>query len=82
MECEQFKPLIEDQLEGKSGASSRGNSSSNSYIKVVAVKKLVVGFVGGASVPTLSVGDVRLRPSLGGIRVALSCRAGDAHLLL
>ncbi len=51
------------------------------YIKVVAVKKLVVGFVGGASVPTLSVGDV-LRPSLGGIRVALSCRAGDAHLLL
>ncbi len=52
------------------------------YIKVVAVKKLVVGFVGGASVPTLSVGDVRLRPSLGGIRVALSCGAGDAHLLL
>ncbi len=46
------------------------------YIKVVAVKKLVVGFVGGASVPTLSVGDVRLRPSLGGTRVALSCRAG------
>ncbi len=35
------------------------------YIKVVAVKKLVVGFVGGAAVPTLSVGDVRLRPSLG-----------------
>ncbi len=52
------------------------------YIKVVAVKKLVVGFVGGASVPTLSVGDVRLRPSLGGTSVALSCRAGDAHLLL
>ncbi len=52
------------------------------YIKVVAVKKLVVGFVGGASVPTLSVGDVRLRPSLGGTCVALSCRAGDAHLLL
>ncbi len=52
------------------------------YIKVVAVKKLVVGFVGGASVPTLSVGDVGLRPSLGRIRVALSCRAGDAHLLL
>ncbi len=52
------------------------------YIKVVAVKKLVVGFVGGASVPTLSVGDVGLRPSLGGICVALSCRAGDAHLLL
>ncbi len=69
-------------MEGKSGASSRGNSSSNSDIKVVAVKKLVVGFVGGAVVPTLSVGDVRLRPSLGGIRVALSCRAGDAHPLL
>jgi len=27
---EQFKSLIEEQLEGKSGASSRGNSSSNS----------------------------------------------------
>ncbi len=39
------------------------------YIKVVAVKKLVVGFVGGASIPTLSVGDTRLCPSLGGIRV-------------
>ncbi len=52
------------------------------YFKVVAVKKLVVGFVGGASIPTLSVGDTRLCPSLGGIRVALSCRAGDAHLLL
>ncbi len=52
------------------------------YIKVVAVKKLVVGFVGGAAVLTLSVGDVRLRPSFGGIRVALSCRAGDAHPLL
>ncbi len=52
------------------------------YIKVVAVKKLVVGFVGGATVPTLCVGDGRLRLSLGGSRVALSCRAGDAHLLL
>lgn len=29
-EWEQFKSLNEDQLEGKSGASSRGNSSSNS----------------------------------------------------
>ncbi len=29
-------------MEGKSGASSRGNSSSNSVFKVVAVKKLVV----------------------------------------
>ncbi len=69
-------------MEGKSGASSRGIPAPIAYIKVVAVKKLVVGFVGGASVPTLSVGDVRLRPSLGGTRVALSCRAGDAHLLL
>ncbi len=45
------------------------------YIKVVAVKKLVVGFVGGASVPTLSVGDVRLRPSSGGMPcgIKLSC---------
>ena len=34
-------------MEGKSGASSRGNSSSNSDIKVVAVKKLVVGFRDG-----------------------------------
>ena len=25
-----YKPLNEEQLEGKSGASSRGNSSSNS----------------------------------------------------
>ena len=30
VEWAQFKPLSEDQLEGKSGASSRGNSSSNS----------------------------------------------------
>ncbi len=49
------------------------------YIKVVAVKKLVVGFV------ALSV--VRFRyfrgvPSLGGSCVALGCRAGDAHRLL
>ena len=36
-------------MEGKSGASSRGNSSSIAYIKVVAVKKLVVGFLLGAS---------------------------------
>ncbi len=52
------------------------------YIKVVAVKKLVVGFVGGFVGPTLCVGAVQVRPSLGGICVALSCRAGDAHLLL
>ncbi len=30
LEWEQFKNLNEEQLEGKSGASSRGNSSSNS----------------------------------------------------
>ncbi|CAG8774392.1 13898_t:CDS:2, partial [Racocetra fulgida] len=28
----QFKSLNEEQLEGKSGASSRGNSSSNSLV--------------------------------------------------
>ena len=49
------------------------------YIKVVAVKKLVVGFV--------VVPGVRFRycwepPSLGGSCVALGCRAGDAHRLL
>ncbi len=32
-------------MEGKSGASSRGNSAPIAYIKVVAVKKLVVGFL-------------------------------------
>ncbi len=48
------------------------------YIKVVAVKKLVVGFVVAAAVPALS-GHYRRLPSLGGICVALGCRAGDAH---
>ncbi len=48
------------------------------YIKVVAVKKLVVGFVVAAAVPALS-GHYRWLPSLGGICVALGCRAGDAH---
>ena len=54
------------------------------YIKVVAVKKLVVGFV----VWTLSGPSLLRRyldsfgPSLGGICVALGCRAGDAHRLL
>ncbi len=45
------------------------------YIKVVAVEKLVVGFVGGAAVPTLSVGDVP--PSIFGWNpcgIKLSCR--------
>ncbi len=40
------------------------------YIKVVAVKKLVVGFVVAAAVPALS-GHYRRLPSLGGICVAL-----------
>ncbi len=52
------------------------------YIKVVAVKKLVVGFVGGGADPTLCVGVGLLCPSLGGTCVALIYRAGDAHLLL
>ncbi len=51
------------------------------YIKVVAVKKLVVGFVvrpAGWVIDFCCAG----RPSLGGICVALGCRAGDAHRLL
>ncbi len=51
------------------------------YIKVVAVKKLVVGFVDGVAGLTCECRAV-FRPSLGGICVALSCRAGDAHRLL
>ncbi len=49
------------------------------YIKVVAVKKLVVGFVVSPG-PYYSV--LWELPSLGGTCVALGCRAGDAHLLL
>ncbi len=50
------------------------------YINVVAVKKLVVGFVDVRGVPFW----IQLPASsfLGGICVALSCRAGDAHRLL
>ena len=52
------------------------------YIKVVAVKKLVVGFVAYDAAPgTCCLSSLSL-PSLGGICVALGCRAGDAHLLL
>jgi hypothetical protein len=51
------------------------------YIKVVAVKKLVVGFVVCWWVRAL-VPDCLLLPSLGGTCVALGCRAGDAHRLL
>jgi hypothetical protein len=51
------------------------------YIKVVAVKKLVVGFVVVACPPSGIVGAEHW-PSLGGTCVALGCRAGDAHRLL
>ena len=51
------------------------------YIKVVAVKKLVVGFLVECR-SALCVGTCTSRPSLGGTCVALSCRAGDAHRLL
>ncbi len=49
------------------------------YIKVVAVKKLVVGFV---VVSAVQLWYYRRLPSLGGTCVALGCRAGDAHRLL
>ncbi len=49
------------------------------YIKVVAVKKLVVGFVVVTGVQFWYFWRL---PSLGGICVALGCRAGDAHHLL
>ncbi len=51
------------------------------YIKVVAVKKLVVGFV-ACAVASHFLGIALAVPSLGGICVALGCRAGDAHRLL
>ncbi len=50
------------------------------YIKVVAVKKLVVGFVVLLCGPYYLV--LREGPSLGGTCVALGCRAWDAHRLL
>ena len=49
------------------------------YIKVVAVKKLVVGFV---AVPRDQLRFSGGMPSLGGACVALGCRTGDAHPLL
>ncbi len=52
------------------------------YIKVVAVKKLVVGFVAVTSGLTLSVCTLQVSPSLGGTYMAFSCRVGDAHRLL
>jgi hypothetical protein len=51
------------------------------YIKVVAVKKLVVGFVAVGWRPQIVVVPLDV-PSLGGTCVALGCRAGDAHRLL
>jgi hypothetical protein len=51
------------------------------YIKVVAVKKLVVGFVVYGPGHLLSEYLLAV-PSLGGTCVALGCRAGDAHRLL
>ncbi len=50
------------------------------YIKVVAVKKLVVGLVRYPRCPFLWY--VWGFASLGGTCVALGCRAGDAHRLL
>ncbi len=53
------------------------------YIKVVAVKKLVVGFVVcPAGLRVLPLVTVRVCLFLGGTCVALGCRAGDAHRLL
>ena len=51
------------------------------YIKVVAVKKLVVVFLVSVLVLALS-GYCHLAPCLGGSSVALGCRAADAHRLL
>ena len=51
------------------------------YIKVVAVKKLVVGFLVSILVPAMS-GYWMWASSLGGSSVALGCRVADAHRLL
>ncbi len=54
------------------------------YIKVVAVKKLVVGFLDGATGPLLcSVYSCLTLFILAGKRIsAFSCRGGELHLLL
>ena len=53
------------------------------YIKVVAVKKLVVGFLVAERRPALVAAHVRLcRHPLGRARLAFSCRARDPHPLL
>ncbi len=51
------------------------------YIKVVAVKKLVVD-LWRSRAARHSCRCLLASPSLGGTSVALSCRAGDAHRLL
>ena len=53
------------------------------YINVVAVKKLVVGFLAGARGPPLTgCALVRLWPSLARASWALSCPCRDRHHLL
>ena len=53
------------------------------YIKVVAVKKLVVVFVACVRLPfPLGIWCCLALPSLGGTCVALGGRAGDVHRLL
>ena len=53
------------------------------YIKVVAVKKLVVGFLVGVTVPDLIVCVLSfLQPSLWRTFLALICRDWDPHRLL
>ena len=53
------------------------------YIKVVAVKKLVVGFLVGATGRALiCLHWSRFRQSSRKVRMALSCRAYDQGLLL
>ena len=49
------------------------------YIKVVAVKKLVVGSL---AAPKVRFWYHKVLSSMSGTCVALGCRAGDAHLLL
>ena len=52
------------------------------YIKVVAVKKLVVGFLAGHVGPLLRVCTIHVWPSFGRATVALSCWCGDPNPLL
>ena len=54
------------------------------YIKVVAVKKLVVGFLGQKLGPCLTAGVFPMlsAPSSGGSLLALGCWEGEARRLL